>query len=428
MDTTHTTANKRYTARRQAHDNGRARRAYLDTYARQTRSAVSQPQEEVQVQPEVLTPATTVDLQQAISPQTTLSAPTSIITQDSFSNSFDIESQPPVTGETFSYVSRPEPTTQLEPVQAETPSYINSITRPKHLLSEMVMPRASKTTQLSKSVIEDVDEPRVIAEPVQVQAPTITEELTRPELESSDEARMEANLSALYGGSLTSQLTNETKSASASHVRTIIASALACGILSVGMFAFIGKVDSQSVVAQPINNPVIEVQVPNSQAPVGAPVATPKTNTPIPRDPSQPARIVISSIGVNARVETLDLTSDGLIDVPKSYGLVGWYDRSVLPGKPGPSILVGHYTGGYGGVFDKLKNLKNGDLITVTNGRGESVTYKVTALNAYDKDKVPMADLVKASDNSRLEIITCTGVWQGHNYNQRLVVTAEIVQ
>lgn len=114
--------------------------------------------------------------------------------------------------------------------------------------------------------------------------------------------------------------------------------------------------------------------------------------------------------------------------VPKSYGIVGWYNKGAVPGQPGPAVLAGHYTGGNKGVFDKLKDAKDGDLITVANGRGQTFTYKVTAKNEYDKDKVPMAELFKNSVDSRLEIITCSGKWQTSQYDKRLVISAEIVR
>lgn len=243
------------------------------------------------------------------------------------------------------------------------------------------------------------------------------------------EERLNANLRALYqNDSLASQLENNANSASASHIRTIVASALTCGILAVGIFAFLGRVDSAPVVAQPVDAPVIAVQVSNNQRPTGRPAAAAVAGTPGRVDPQQPVRLIISSIGVNAPIMSLGTTPEGLIAVPASYGVVGWYNKAAVPGQAGPSVLVGHYTGGYGGVFDKLKDIKNGALITSTNAKGESVTFKVTAKREYERSKVPMADLFKSSDQSRLEIITCSGTWQSNNYNKRLVVTAELVR
>lgn len=239
--------------------------------------------------------------------------------------------------------------------------------------------------------------------------------------------KLEANLSALYAGSLTEQIAQNTTSASASHVRTIVASALACGIMAVGIFSFIGKYDYVPVVAQPIGSAVIEVESSNVQeVPKGSPVVLSANSMAV--EALSPVRLTISSIGVNTTVESLGQTPTGLIEVPKSYGVAGWYNKSSVPGKSGPAVLVGHYTGGNNGVFDNLRNLKNGDLITTTNGKGQSITYKVTAMTEYDREKVPMAEIFKSSKESRLEIITCAGKWQANNYNKRLVVTAEIVK
>lgn len=240
--------------------------------------------------------------------------------------------------------------------------------------------------------------------------------------------KLEANLRALYDeASLTDQIAKDPKSASAAHIRTIVASAFACGILAVGIFSFMTSYDSTPVVAQPIGAPVIEVEAPVQQPAGGTPVAANQSIAP-EVNPEHPVRLVMSSIGVNAPVEGLGTTPDGLIAVPQAYGVVGWYNKGTVPGKEGPAVLVGHYTAGAGGVFDKLKDAKDGDLITVTNGRGESFTYKISKMVEYDKDKVPMAELFKKGDGSRLEIITCAGKWQADNYDKRLVVTAELVR
>ena len=271
---------------------------------------------------------------------------------------------------------------------------------------------------------------RVAAAPqaVETVSQPVISEVTQHLIETEKHDRIAANLDALYNQlPLTAQIEKNKSSASAAHVRTIVASALACGILSVGIFAFTTKYDSQPVIAQPIGAPVIEVEAPASNTPTGAPVAS-RDESVVHADPSDPVRLIASSIGVNAHVDGLGTTPEGLIAVPKSYGTVGWYNKGSTPGKSGPAVLVGHYTGGYGGVFDKLQDLQDGDLITVKNGKGQAFTYKVTKKVEYQKDKVPMAEIFKKSDTSRLEIITCAGKWQSSTYDNRLVVTAELVQ
>lgn len=438
MDTADIRQNSRSIATRHTRESGRARRAYLDTYAKRTRSPINQISSLEPIQSVELPKKQTVPVSL---PETILN------TVATASDDLVFESQPPVVGhDIFNYTSQDTKVkaTDLTDLDVEDSpaeqdsSYIETISRREHhLLSDMVVrhkPKKAKTPRLTPA-LQFTSQPAV--ENTELIQPTQPLDLVEDEIfeepeptdQTDTDERIAANLQALYGDdSLTSQLTKSHTSASASHVRTIVASAMACGVLSVGIFAFMGKVGYQPVVAQPVSTPVIAVQVPDSQAPAGTPITTPNASAPIPVDPNHPARILISSIGVNAHIEALDLTSDGLIAVPKSWGMVGWYDRSVLPGQVGPTVLVGHYTGGYGGAFDKLKDLKNGDLITTTNGKGESVTFKVMAMNEYDVSRVPMADIVKAGSAPRLEIITCSGQWQSTQYNKRLVVTAEIVQ
>lgn len=209
-----------------------------------------------------------------------------------------------------------------------------------------------------------------------------------------------------------------------SQVRTLTVSALACGMMAVGIFTFFARVDSAPIVAQPVGPAVVEVEVPVNNSTQG----DAGDQSMVAVDPAHPVRIVIGEVGVNAPVIGLGLTNEGLIDVPDAFGVVGWYNKGVLPGNQGPAVIVGHFTEGNGGAFDRLYQVKEGDLITVTNGKGENFTYKMTAKKEYDTAKVPMQKIFASSDNARLEIITCAGKWQANDYNKRLVVTAELVR
>lgn len=239
------------------------------------------------------------------------------------------------------------------------------------------------------------------------------------------EQRLAANLEALYKPSLTDQLLHS-NSKSASHVRTVVLSALTCGIVSLSAFMFLTRVDAQPVIAQPVGASVIEIEAPASSAPRGR--AAQANSGVVASKPTDPVRLVISSIGVNAQIHGLGTTPDGLIAVPKAYGLVGWYNKGKTVSEAGPTVLVGHYAGGGGAVFDRLGSAKNGDLVTVTTKEGKNYTYKITKKAEYHKDKVPMQKVFASSDKSRLEIITCQGAWQGNTYQNRLVVTAELVR
>lgn len=385
-------------------DRSAPRRAYLDTYAKR-RAGITAEVEAAQAQALVQTASVPVVTQslQAAPTQSVQPAPKPTVIAVPIDRQEDfIQEQP--SSESFRYQNLIS-----EVKQPERKNYLDTLTQ-RHQNAVAAAPQAEDTvleTSLDSSLSDLFEEP---------------EEMTK---ERDD--KLEANLQALYKGSLTEQIAKNTSSASASHVRTIVASALACGIMAVGIFSFFGKYDYVPVVAQPIGSPVIEVESSNVvQRPQGTSGAAAASAMAV--DVLSPVKLTISSIGVNTSVESLGQTPSGLIEVPKSYGVAGWYNKSSVPGKSGPAVLVGHYTGGNNGVFDNLKNLKNGDLITTTNSKGQSITYKVTAMNEYDRDKVPMAEIFKTSKESRLEIITCAGKWQANTYNKRLVVTAQLVK
>lgn len=404
MDTTPTTPQQQSSAL-PSRDHSVHRRAYLDTYAK-IRAGKSTDVAEVKT--EQTLPTQIVEQQPQVAEAASSPLVSSVLDDDVV-----IESQPPVVGDMFvsnSLIQDFQPQANLrQPNEGTKPtSYLDTLTK-RHADAVAAAPDAEETVIVPSWNFDSLN---------------LLEETEGLQSENS----IEANLRALYGDySLTNQLAKSTSSASASHVRTIVASSLACGILAMGLFGLFGRYSSQPVVAQPIDSPVIEVDAPNV---TGSTKGTSKAtlgNLP-QNDLSNPTRLLIGGIGVNAPVQSLGTTADGLIDVPQSYGVVGWYNKGATPGKPGPAILVGHYTGGNGGVFDKLKDLKAGDLITVTNGKGETFTYKVSAQNEYEKDQVPMAELFKPNADSKLQIITCSGKWQSKNYNKRLVVTAEIVK
>lgn len=392
-------------------DHGGHRRAYLDTYARKRAGLPAEaPKASQAVQQEVSTatampmyvtsaPFQTITAQQVPTPQTLV--PTQSPAQ--------ISHQPQVTQESFKYT----------PAQASSAQSTSSHSEKQKIYLDSIIRRSPEAQTTNSPVVEQVQQSIV----KEVEAPLQYEE------QSANSSKIEANLRALYldEDSLTKALMQDEKSASLSHMRTIVASAFACGVIAVSMFTFFSRAGSQPVVAQPVGAPVIEVEAPLKQ-PTGSDVSTSTQPRRVAVNANHPVRIIISSIGVNAPVEGVGQTSDGLMAVPNSYGIVGWYNKGSYPGQKGPAVLAGHYTGGYGGVFDKLADLKDGDLITTTNGKGESITYKVVKKVEYEKDQVPMAELFKGGDESRLEIITCSGKWQANTYNKRLVVTAELVR
>jgi len=151
---------------------------------------------------------------------------------------------------------------------------------------------------------------------------------------------------------------------------------------------------------------------------------------PAPAPPEQadatPRQLVISSIGVDARVEARGLDSGRNLASPNDYRDVAWYDAGPRPGEPGNAILNGHvgwWTGD--AVFTHLSRLRPGDLIRVVRADGSVVTFKVSSTRVVDAN-ARIASLFTPSTRATLTLITCTGMWNPltQSDTNRLLVSA----
>lgn len=148
----------------------------------------------------------------------------------------------------------------------------------------------------------------------------------------------------------------------------------------------------------------------------------------------QPAQLRIPAIHVDAAVMDVGKTAQGLMDAPVSQAInspywthVFWYAPGAAPGQAGNAVIAGHVNrvGGDPAVFWYLKNLVAGDDIYVTTIQGQKLHFVVARAVAYPVT-TSSGDMLNAvfgpSGEHHLNLITCSGVWTGHGYDQRLVV------
>jgi hypothetical protein len=102
----------------------------------------------------------------------------------------------------------------------------------------------------------------------------------------------------------------------------------------------------------------------------------------------RPIRFYAPSIGVDAYVEAVGLTSDRSMDVPRQWMNVGWYSAGAYPGETGNAVIAGHLDSSTGGpaVFWDLDKLQPGDEVTVTYENGDQYTFRVTGSQTYPHD------------------------------------------
>lgn len=147
-----------------------------------------------------------------------------------------------------------------------------------------------------------------------------------------------------------------------------------------------------------------------------------------------PLRITIKKIEVDAVIEPLGLTDDGLMDAPKTNEGVGWYNKSARAGEDTYAVLLdGHYgTKARPAVFYRLAELVIGDEITVTGQKGSIFTYQVVEKEqqyVYDVDMKKAFNLYPNTEQS-LTLITCEGKFDAasETYEKRTILYAKRIK
>ena len=137
-------------------------------------------------------------------------------------------------------------------------------------------------------------------------------------------------------------------------------------------------------------------------------------------------RILIEAVGVAAEVETVGLAEDGTLALPTDTDTVGWFAGSSRPGDIGPAVMVGHVDSLDGlAVFGRLAGLEVGDVVTVDNADGTTVSFVVSTVTRYPKESFPSDAVYGPTPDAELRLITCGGTYDPDNgYADNVVVLA----
>jgi len=163
-----------------------------------------------------------------------------------------------------------------------------------------------------------------------------------------------------------------------------------------------------------------------------APAATlavqPRSASPPPA--ARPVSLTIPLIGVKTQLVKLGLTADGALQVPSSTTVAGWYTGGPRPGAIGSAVIVGHVDSLTGpGVFYRLSELRPGNRIFVLRADGTTVAFRVTAVQAYQKDYFPTHEVYGPTPDAELRLITCGGDFDpatGHYLSNVVVYATEV--
>lgn len=155
--------------------------------------------------------------------------------------------------------------------------------------------------------------------------------------------------------------------------------------------------------------------------------------TPSPTEnPSLPVIVDIPKIAISTIVEQVGTDEGGRMGVPVEAANVGWFNLGAKPGEKGNAVLAGHLDTitGAPAVFYNLNLLEIGDEIVITEDKGKVLKFKVFDKQIYQFDDFPVEQVFGESDRSRLNLITCEGIFdqRSQNYSHRTVIYSELIE
>ena len=146
---------------------------------------------------------------------------------------------------------------------------------------------------------------------------------------------------------------------------------------------------------------------------------------------SEPVKISIKSIKLQAWVDQIGLAPDGSLEVQpfSRANHAAWYRLGPTPGQVGPAVITGHVDTKDGvAVFFYLSRLRPGDEVVITRADGRTATFAVDWLGSFPKSQFPTQEVYGPTGYPALRLITCGGVFNraAGSYEDNIVVFAHL--
>ncbi|MGW5317252.1 class F sortase [Nocardia thailandica] len=155
-----------------------------------------------------------------------------------------------------------------------------------------------------------------------------------------------------------------------------------------------------------------------------APVAA----VPMPR--SEPVRVQVPGIGLDAAVVSGGTAADGSIAEPVDSAHASWFAPGPSPGEAGNAVVLGHVDSARGpAVFFRLGEVRAGDELTVTRADGSRARFVVDRTETIAKTDFPRDRVFVGDGTPRLRLITCGGAFDpgARRYLANVIVSATFV-
>ena len=123
-------------------------------------------------------------------------------------------------------------------------------------------------------------------------------------------------------------------------------------------------------------------------------------------------RLVVAGAGIDAPVDPVGVTRDGLMQLPDDVHRVGWYRFGPAPGQPeGTAVLAGHVDAWDQGLgaLGRLRGVAPGQAVEVDDSAGAVTRWQVVTRQLVVKEALPLAELFARAGPPRLVLLTCGG-------------------
>ncbi|GAA3388592.1 class F sortase [Streptomyces roseoviridis] len=166
-------------------------------------------------------------------------------------------------------------------------------------------------------------------------------------------------------------------------------------------------------------------------APGRGPSATGATPAPLPA--SNPVRVHVPALRIDAPVTRVGLDREGWIEAPRpnERGPAGWFTGSVTPGERGTAVVVGHVDTPKGGaaVFYGLGRLARGQRVEIARADGRTAVFAVYGVEVVPTDGFPAERVYGSTGAPELRLITCGGPYAPDGgYEGNVVVSARLTE
>ena len=144
-----------------------------------------------------------------------------------------------------------------------------------------------------------------------------------------------------------------------------------------------------------------------------------------------PVRVAIPKIGVASSLDRLGRAPDRTVQEPLRWQVAGWYAPGTRPGDPGSAVILGHVDSKGGpAVFYRLRELRQGDMVTIGRADGSSVRFIVQRTQQYPKDRFPTDEVYYPTLTPALRLVTCGGEFDATagRYRSNVIVFATLAR